>query len=72
MLLEMMFIVGVIFGNVFTYVKLHIKSPGRIRIDTSDPDGPYMFLELTEPVKSFMNEKQVLLDIDLENYLPRE
>lgn len=42
---------------------------GTLRVDTSDPDGPYLFLELHTPVSEVMKQKQVTLDVSTENYI---
>ena len=45
---------------------------GTLRIDTSDPDGPYMFLELSEPVYTILNEEYVRLKVNKESYISRQ
>lgn len=47
------------------------KSVGVLRVDTSDPDGPYMFLELHTGVEEVMGRKQVTLDVSTQNYISR-
>lgn len=42
---------------------------GTLRVDTSDPDGPYLFLELHTPVSEVMKQKQVTLDVSTESYI---
>ena len=44
---------------------------GILRIDTSDPDGPYMFLELEVGVEEVMSKKHVSLEVSTENYISR-
>lgn len=44
---------------------------GTLRIDTSDPDGPYMFLELEVGVEEVISKKHVSLEVSTENYISR-
>lgn len=72
-------IVGVISGAVAGILGFWIgyliyrkkpKDPiGTLRVDTSDPDGPYLFLELHTPVSEVMKQKQVTLDVNTESYI---
>ena len=48
------------------------KTVGVLRVDTSDPDGPYMFLELHTGVSEVMGRKQVTLDVSTKNYISRK
>lgn len=41
---------------------------GTLRMDRSDPDGPYLFLELSEDPKILGEYKEVRLDVKLEDY----
>lgn len=45
------------------------KPVGTLRVDTSDPDGPYLFLELHTPVNEVMQQKQVTLDVNTKSYI---
>lgn len=45
------------------------KPVGTLRVDTSDPDGPYLFLELHTPVSEVMKQKQVTLDVNTQSYI---
>ena len=60
----------VVFGIGFAIGS--IKKPvGTVRIDRSDPDGPYIFLELEIPVAKLETKKRALLRIRSENYISR-
>lgn len=48
------------------------KSVGALKIDTSDPDGPYMFLELHVPLNDVMDKKRVTLDVNVTNYISQK
>lgn len=66
------FAIGVIIGCVLSSIVRRTKSVGKLRIDTSDPDGPFMFLELSKGVGDISARKQVLLQVDLNSYIPHE
>lgn len=69
----LLFFIGMIVGCVLTRFIFCKRSIGTLRIDTSDPnDGPYLFMELTKSMESFMYRKWVVLKLSLESYLPRE
>ena len=40
------------------------KIVGSLKIDTSDPDGPYIFAEFTQPIETIFKNKYVILKID--------
>lgn len=63
------FIVGFITGRTS---KREIPI-GDLRIDESDPeDGPYLFLELKNPPRSFKHLKRVTLNVVAENYISQK
>lgn len=57
---------------IFGYLKGSTQKKdtvGALRVDTSDPDGPYLFLELHTPVSEVMKQKQVTLDVNTQSYI---
>lgn len=63
-------IVVVVLSFVLGYLRRGSQKPvGTLRIDTSDPDGPYLFLELHTQVSEVMKQKQVTLDVNTESYI---
>ena len=40
------------------------KLIGSLKIDTSDPDGPYIFAEFNKPIETIFKNKYVILKID--------
>lgn len=66
------FTIGVVIGCIFSNIVRRSKSVGKLRIDTSDPDGPFMFLELSKGVGDISTKKQVLLQVDLKSYISHE
>lgn len=64
-------IVGATIGALM--VRRRIKPPvGTLRIDTSDPDGPFMFLELAVDPSFVMKEEYVNLKVDVRNYISQK
>ena len=62
--------IGYIFGGLTKRKK--IKPIGNLRIDQSDPEQPYMFLELDSSItdlNQIMNEKQITLEVVVKNYI---
>ena len=70
--LVIVFVIGMVIGCVFSSIVRRSKSVGKLRIDTSDPDGPFMFLELSKGVGDLSAKKQVLLQVDLKSYISHE
>lgn len=66
------FAIGVIVGCILVNIVQRIKSVGALRIDTSDPDGPYIFLELDKGIDTISSKKYVLLRVKLRNYIPHK
>lgn len=63
------FISGFIFWEARNRHKNYNKAVGDLRIDRSDPDGPYLFLELDKPLSSFEQAEYVIFRIKNENYI---
>lgn len=64
-------VIGVLFGFLFhvTYIRLRFKKyndpVGVLKIETTDPDGPYLFLELNREINDVINQKTVNLTVDI-------
>lgn len=66
-------IVVAVLSFVLGYLRQGSQKPvGTLRIDTSDPDGPYLFLELHTPINEVMRHKTVTLDVNLESYISQK
>lgn len=72
MLYVFIFIIGIVCGTLINRLLLKKHSIGALRIDNSDPDGPYLFLELSTNIPSFNKKKQVMLDVLDECYIPQK
>ena len=68
-------LVGLILGLIFSRALMK-KTPqevlGALVIDCSDPDGPFLFLELHSGVERIEREKTVLLKVEKRNYLSQD
>lgn len=66
-------IIGFIVGLLFETPKRYKRRPvGTLRLDNSDPDGPFLFLELTTPLENVTSQKQVTVYVNTENYIPQD
>lgn len=66
------FILGLLGGIIFSVMLRWIKSVGDLRIDESDIDGPYLFLELDKDPSTIRRKKYITLRVKLKNYIPHE
>lgn len=59
------FIAGLFGGWLITAIILkHKKAIGSLRVETSDPDGPYLFLELNDGnIAELLRKRQVMLNV---------
>ena len=48
------------------------KPQGNLRVDRSDPDGPYFFLEIKKPISSILKRKTIVLQVRCKNFLTRK
>lgn len=63
------FVTGFIFWEARNRDRTYNEAVGDLRIDRSDPDGPYLFLELDKPLNTFEQEEYVVFRIKNENYI---
>lgn len=63
-------ICGIIVG--YAVGKNDRKPIGILRVDSSDPDGPYLFLELETDPSIIKKEKYVFLKVDTKSYLSQK
>lgn len=64
---------GFVFGLLYDLPSRRTKKPvGTLRIDSSDPDGPYLFLELRTDVEFVKQQKQVMVDVNIESYISQD
>lgn len=71
----LVFFTGVLFGLVLAllaYLMFKEKPVGTLRVDRSDPDGPYLFLELHEDVSTVLRSEYITLKVDARSYISRD
>lgn len=49
-----------------------LKTIGNLRLDHSDPDSPYLFLELTDGLEAIYEENEVIVKVKIEDFIPRK
>ena len=66
-------LIGLIVGIVGVMFIFRQKPVGTLRIDTSDPDGPYPFLELPpDGFTRIQNKKRIVLSVSMKNYISQK
>ena len=64
--------IGVLIGFAVSFVVRRKHPVGFLRIDKSDSDGPYLFLELKKSVNELVTQKTVLLEVKREDFIPHK
>ena len=64
--------IGIVVGSIITRIIIRLLDIGTLRIDTSDPDEPFMFLELSKDVNAVASKKYVVLKVNLKNYISQK
>lgn len=73
--LALIFLIGFLIGAIIGLVISLNKSPkrvGNLRMDHSDPDSPYLFLELEENMDDLLKQKEVALRVRVEDYISQK
>lgn len=65
-------VVGILIGYVISSIIRRKHPVGFLRIDKSDPDGPYLFLELKKNVNEIIAQRTVLLEVKREDFIPHK
>lgn len=65
-------VVGIMIGFIVSFIIRQKRPVGFLRIDKSDPDGPYLFLELKKSVNEIVTQRTVLLEVKSEDFIPRK
>ena len=60
-------VVGILIGFAVSSIIRRKHPVGFLRIDKSDPDGPYLFLELKKSVNEIVTQRTVLLEVKRED-----
>ena len=62
-------VVGIMIGFTVSIIYHKKKVKGVLRIDKSDPDGPYLFLELESDPAILEKQKYVTLEVNTKSYI---
>ena len=65
-------VIGVLIGFSVSYIICRKRPVGFLRIDKSDSDGPYLFLELKKSVDEVVEQKTILLEVKREDFIPHK
>ena len=65
------YLIGIAIGILITLLFIP-RSVGTLRVDNSDPDSPYLFLELKRSVNYVATMKTVKLKVKCEDFIPHE
>lgn len=65
----MAFLIGCIVGILLNVLIFFVVSTGVLRVDHSDPDGPFLFLELKKDVNYVASKKYIVLKVKSENFI---
>lgn len=71
----LIFIAGVLIGWAIALIASLVFKPkpiGDLRVDNSDPDGPYLFLELEHDLPDLKECKEVCFRVKVKDYLPQK
>lgn len=71
-LIALALVVSFIFGFVTGVVhkrKAKVETFGDLRVDRSDPDGPYLFLELNKSPDAFLDRETVTFKVVAKDYI---
>lgn len=65
-------IIGIMIGFIVSSIIRRKHPVGFLRIDKSDSDGPYLFLELKKSINEIVTQKTVLLEVKREDFIPHK
>lgn len=59
-------------GIGITFLYFHRTRIGKLHVETSDPDGPLLFVELHRSIDFIKTRDFIVLEVDTENYISHE
>lgn len=65
-------IIGIVIGFAVSFIIYRKHPVGFLRIDKSDSDGPYLFLELKKSVNEIIAQRTILLEVKREDFIPHK
>lgn len=66
------FLAGVVIGLIIRLIVERSHAMGTLRIDNSDSDGPYLFVELNRSISELSAVKTVKLAVKVEDFIPQK
>lgn len=66
------FVLGVLVGTIFMGIVFRFFLVGTLRVDHSDPDGPFLFLELSKRIESVVSKKYVVMRVKAKDFIPHK
>lgn len=67
------FVCGLFIGCILTNIIRRIRAIGTLCVELTDPDGPYIFLELDKgDAYQLAKQKCVLMQVRLKGYIPHK
>ena len=70
--LAITFALGVLVGAIFTGIVFRLFLVGTLRLDHSDPDSPFLFLELSKRIETVISKKYVVLRVKAKDFIPHK
>lgn len=64
--------IGIVIGIIFSRIVFRFISIGNLQVDHSDPDGPFLFLELSKRIESVVRKKYVVMRVKEKDFIPHE
>lgn len=65
-------VIGVLIGFIGAAITDRKRHVGFLRVDASDPDSPYLFLELKKNIAEITTQKRIILEVKCENFIPHK
>lgn len=73
MLVEILYLLaGLVCGFGIMTIVYNRKAAGELLVNTTDPDGPYLFLKLKDSPNTIMRQKYVTFIVNVKNNTSRK
>lgn len=67
----LVYLLGIVVGMIIAWI-VRPKPIGDLRVDNSDPDGAYLFLELEHDLPDLKKKKEVCFRVKVQNYISQK
>ena len=64
-------LIGIVLGLTISAIVSDKPTDGTLRIDNSDGEGPYLFVELSKNLSDISKKKTVCFDVKTQDFIPR-